>query len=510
MKAVFVLAITGHIFYQTKTMKPVETEKQKFISFENATLRVRDQFILPNTNWQIYTRQNWAVLGPNGAGKSSIAGALAGNVPVVRGKMTRHLPQALSTKTSYVSFDLEQHIIARDESRDDARFFSGKTNTLEKADTVILQDYSHEIYSDINYERIIDALQIRHLLGREIRYLSTGEIRKILIARALIKSPGLLILDEPFAGLDVPSITQLKTIISKMTGGNRQLVLVTHRLEEITANITHILCLKDNGIFLKGSKEKVLASEKINRLYSRKRSAGISFPLKASIETEMAEKEPKVLVEMKQVTVKYGDLTVLDNLDWTLKTGENWTILGPNGSGKSTFLNLITGDNQQADANEIVSFGKRKGSGESVWDIKKKIGVASSQLQRHYRKKIRACDVILSGFFDSVGLYRSATPAQRSIAEKWMETIGMADRSQRLFDQFSYGEKRMILIARAMVKMPLLLILDEPCQGLDKENRQMMMALVEYVGRQTNTCLLYVTHHRDEIPRCTTDILRLT
>ena len=510
MKAVFVLAITGHILYQTKTMEPVETEKQKFISFENAMLRVRDQFILPNINWHIYTRQNWAVLGPNGAGKSSIAGALAGNVPVVRGKMTRHLPQALSTQTSYVSFDLEQHIIARDESRDDARFFSGKTNTLEKANTVILQDYSHEAYSDVNYERIVDALQIQHLLGREIRYLSTGEIRKILIARALVKSPGLLILDEPFAGLDVPSITQLKSIISKITGGNSQLVLVTHRLEEITANITHILCLKDNGIFLKGSKEKVLASEKINRLYSRKRSAGIPFPLKESIEKEMAEKEATVLVEMKQVTVKYGDLTVLDNLDWTLKTGENWTILGPNGSGKSTFLNLITGDNQQAYANEIFLFGKRKGSGESVWDIKKKIGVASSQLQRHYRKKIRACDVILSGFFDSVGLYRGATLEQRAIAAKWMETIGMADSAQRLFDQFSYGEKRMILIARAMVKMPLLLILDEPCQGLDKENRHMMMALVEYVGRQTDTCLLYVTHHRDEIPRCTTDILRLT
>jgi len=268
--------------------------------------------------------------------------------------------------------------------------------------------------------------------------------------------------------------------------------------------------LKDNGVFLKGPKEKVLASEEIDRLYNRKKSAAISFPLKKSIETETAEKDSKVLVKMRQITVKYGDLTVLDNLDWTLKAGENWTILGPNGSGKSTFLNLITGDNQQAYANDIFLFGKRKGSGESVWDIKKKIGVVSSQLQRHYRKKIRACDVILSGFFDSVGLYRSATPAQRSIAEKWMETIGMADRAQRRFDQFSYGEQRMILIARAMVKMPLLLILDEPCQGLDKENRHMIMELVAYVGRQTNTCLLYVTHHRDEIPQCTTDILRLT
>ena len=181
-----------------------------------------------------------------------------------------------------------------------------------------------------------------------------------------------------------------------------------------------------------------------------------------------------MLVEIKNTTVKYGKLLVIDNLNWSLEKGENWAVLGPNGSGKSTLVNLILGDNLQAYANDIYLFGKRKGSGETVWDIKKKIGFVSSGLQIHYRKQILAHDVILSGFFDSIGLYRHATPEQQLIAQGWIETLGISEKSKKRFNQLSYGEKRLILIARAMVKSPPLLIMDEPCQGLDKENRKMI------------------------------------
>jgi molybdate transport system ATP-binding protein len=170
---------------------------------------------------------------------------------------------------------------------------------------------------------------------------------------------------------------------------------------------------------------------------------------------------------------------------------------------------LITGDNVQAYANEIYLFGKRRGSGESVWDIKKKIGVVSPELQVQYRKRMQVYDVVLSGFFDSIGLYRKCTAEQQAAARKWIELLGLSHMSERWYDHLSFGEKRMVLLARSMVKSPTLLILDEPCQGLDRSNRGVILDLIDYIGRETNTHVIYVTHHQDEMPPCITHVLKL-
>ena len=191
-----------------------------------------------------------------------------------------------------------------------------------------------------------------------------------------------------------------------------------------------------------------------------------------------------------------------------MKFGEHWAIAGPNGAGKTTLLSLISGDNPQAYANEIYLFGKRRGTGESIWDIKQKIGLISSEFQIRYRKALKALDVVLSGFFDSVGLYRRCTAAQRRIAMQWIEFLQLADRSDKLFNQLSYGEQRLILLARAMVKLPLVLILDEPCQGLDRTNRQMVLSLIDAIATTQKTHILFVTHYPNEIPDCITHILR--
>jgi molybdate transport system ATP-binding protein len=216
----------------------------------------------------------------------------------------------------------------------------------------------------------------------------------------------------------------------------------------------------------------------------------------------------EILVSMKNVTIKYEETMVLDNVSWTMRTGENWVILGPNGCGKTTLLNLITGDNLQAYANEIYLFGKRRGSGESIWDIKRRTGIISSDLQIRYRKPITAFEVVLSGFFDSVGLYRDFTREQKETAEQWMEVLGIADKSDRIFNQLSYGEQRMQLLARSMVKTPPILIMDEPCQGLDRTNRQRILAAIEIVGHQSKTNIIYVTHYPHEIPACMTHMLQ--
>ena len=211
---------------------------------------------------------------------------------------------------------------------------------------------------------------------------------------------------------------------------------------------------------------------------------------------------------MKNVTIRYEGTTVLEDVSWTVKTGENWAILGPNGCGKTTLLNLITGDHPQAYANEIYLFGKRRGSGESIWEIKRRTGLISSELQIRYRKPITAFEVVLSGFFDSVGLYRDYTTEQKETAEHWMEILGIADKSDRVFNHLSYGEQRMQLLARAMVKIPQILILDEPCQGLDRTNRRRILDAIEVVGHQSETNIIYVTHYPHEIPSCMTHLLQ--
>jgi molybdate transport system ATP-binding protein len=212
---------------------------------------------------------------------------------------------------------------------------------------------------------------------------------------------------------------------------------------------------------------------------------------------------------MKGVRVRFGDVTILDGLDWTVRRGENWAVVGPNGAGKTTLLNLITGDNLQGYANEISLFGVPKGSGESLWDIREKIGVVSSELQVRYRKGIQVRDVVASGLFDSIGLFRRLSEGDRRLVEDWMDLLGILPMAERPFDGLSYGERRMALIARAMVKSPLLLILDEPCQGLDRANRRRMLKLIDRIGSSTGTRIIYVSHYEEEIPSCINRVLRL-
>ncbi|MEI7639191.1 MAG: ATP-binding cassette domain-containing protein [Syntrophus sp. (in: bacteria)] len=319
----------------------------------------------------------------------------------------------------------------------------------------------------------------------------------------------MLILDEPFAGLDVSSrMTIQETIEGLMTEG-MQVLLVTHRQEEIFPLISNIICIRDGKIFLQGLRNEVLTPGNLKRLYSRRKNENRLCLTRDHNRSAITDRSPEIIVNMNQVTVKYGDITILDRLDWTVKRGENWAVVGPNGSGKSTLLSLITADNPQAYANEIYLFGQRRGTGESIWEIKRYIGMISSELQIRYKRDIKAYDVTASGLFDSVGLYRRLTSEQKRHVSQWLNFFGIAEMAERIFTRLSYGERRMILLARAMVKSPEMLILDEPCQGLDRNNRHLLLEMVEMIGSQTDTTIIYVTHFEDEIPKCVNHFLHL-
>ena len=482
---------------------------KSMIRLQDITIRVRDRFLFAGANWEILAGQNWAVIGPNGAGKTSLVGALAGEVPVVGGRITRAGELQANRAIGYLSFERHRELIAAEEAQDESRYFSGRwtggaTTRKLLADTC---QTGKVPYADM--ERLIDKMGLQGLLHRRVRTLSTGEIRMVLIARELLKAIRLLILDEPFAGLDTGSESRLIGVIDELMRARTQVILVTHHLEEIGPHISHVLAVKNGRIFFQGTRDQGLDPARIRQLYELS-SDGVqsTAPKGPRVSGPSTSISGDVFIQMRNVCVRYGDRPVLKNLNWTVRRNQNWQICGPNGAGKTTLLSLITADHPQAYANEITLFGRRRGSGESIWDIKNWIGMISSEFQIRYRKPIPAFDVVLSGLFDSVGLYRNATSGQRALARRWMITLNIDDQAQRLFHTLSQGEQRMVLLARAMIKSPLLLVLDEPCQGLDPSARERLLGLVDWIGRQPATQILYVTHHPEEVLSCITHEMR--
>lgn len=506
-----------------------------FITIDNITVRLGERLILQNSSLEIKSDEHWAILGPNGSGKSTLVRSLWGGAPLRSGRISFNFADQenhdhLVTQRDaigYVSFETHQRMMEYEALQEELREYAGKKDEVTTAQDVIfsavLANRAMTPSDEERFFEVVDLLGIRHLLQRGVTSLSTGEIRKTLIARALMKSPKLLILDEPFEGLDEGSRASLSESINNLMTGSMRVILVAHRLEEIVPHITHVLFIKDGRLFMQGSKDEILNSENISNLYEcnlllEKRNGRyrMSYGMEEGDKIDIArlyrdalQDVPEILIEMKDTIVKYDDIVVLDHLNWSMKRGENWAILGPNGSGKSTILELILGDNLQGYANQITLFGKPKGSGETVWEIKKHIGVVSSELQIQYRKKMSAYDIIASRFYDSIGLYQYPTPQQKVIVDGWIELFEIEDISKQPYHHLSYGQKRMILLARAMVKSPALLIMDEPCHGLDIPNRRRILKIIETIGK-TPTHLLYVTNHKEEILDCITHVLRLT
>lgn len=502
------------------------------IKLEDTSIRLRDRLYLEHTTWQMNPDEHWAVLGPNGAGKSTFVKSLFGDVPIVRGKVTLRVaggttysPSAAASKIGYVSSDLHRAIFQRQALEDSFRDFSGRMDAFTPVREIILDQNGRNPSNISGHAALLKTIAretgVAGLLDRDIKSLSTGEISRILIARALLKRPWLLILDEPFEGLDGKSRQSLSNMINDLMQNRMRVILVTHRFEEIVPNITHVLFLKSGKVHTCGKKKRVLTPETINEVYgigdtpSQRPQSDLAGAI-ARLENRRSHAGPNAktpeeqkLIEMKHVRVKIGADMILDDFNWVMRRGENWAIFGPDGAGKTTVLKLILGENLQAYANEIYLFGRRKGSGESIWDIRRHLGYISSELQKKHPDDLKAFEIVCSGFFDTLGLYRQCEKEDIRIAREWIGLLGIESLSDTQFGFLSHGQKQLVLIARAMVKSPVLLILDEPCEGLDMANRSRIMKVLDLIGEHTKTSLLYVPSREEDIMACITHILRM-
>jgi len=456
------------------------------IQLKKVTVNFDDRFTLSEIDWTIEPSQHWVITGTNGAGKSALAAVLAGVGDIENGTVT-----GLPKNVGLVSFEAQAELIAQELKKDDADIMD--VISLGTPVDEMIFDYCAD--PDLAQE-LVEKFGIYPLLDRAFRKLSTGETRKVMLIRALSSKPDLLILDEPFDGLDVDTLAMLQAHLASIID-TTPMVMVLNRFDEMPDFITHIAYVDNGRLALTVDKSDENAFNELYQLLHLK-TTDLDIP-----EADPANKLPALdpsqpLVKLKQATIKYGDTIIVDKLDWTIERGQHWQLSGPNGSGKTCVLSLITGDHPQCYTNDIFVFGFQRGNGESIWQIKQFIGYVSTSLQWEYRVSTSCKNVIISGFYDSIGMYTKSTDNQKKIANQWLALLGMKDRADQPFNKLSYGDQRLLLIARAMVKHPPLLILDEPCLGLDDMNRQLVLALIEKICQGSETTVLYVNHHAED------------
>lgn len=456
-------------------------------------------------NWTLKKKEHWAILGPNGGGKTVFSTVLSGKIPLKEGLIT-YCFQDNKPLYEQIKCATFQHIYSLADYKN--MYYQQRWHATE-AESPVVGDILNESGDKAIIAEYVSVFGIENLLDKKLILLSSGELRKFLIIRILLSNPTVLVLDNPYIGLDAESRDLLNELLLRIAGKEGlQIILLLSDPDDIPSFITHVLPVKNKKLLPACTREVFLKNTALLRELFPPYTpcCGVEKLPFREIQRENAQSIDKLsytnAIEMKNIHIQYGNSIILNNLTWTIKKGEKWALLGPNGAGKSTLLSLVCADNPQGYANTFYLFDKKRGSGESIWDIKKRIGYISPEVHLYFHSPQTNLQIVGSGFFDSIGLYRKCNENQIAIARKWMSVFGIEHLADKPFMQLSFGEQRLVILARAFVKSPDLLILDEPLHGLDRCNKKKVIAIIENFCLETNATLIYVTHYLNEIPEC--------
>ncbi|EGR1564459.1 molybdate ABC transporter ATP-binding protein ModF [Vibrio alginolyticus] len=437
-------------------------------------------------DWKINTQQSWGIFSADGDIGSLLGDLICDEMSPNSGEIELN-----GLSVAQVSLSEQQRLLERELEKDDTDFL----DRIDQGSTV----YSLilEQSQDTNLtEQLVNDLDLSHLRDSGFRVLSTGETRRVMLARALATQPDLVLLDNPFTGLDIAHRAALARYLHSLSQ-NVQLLITFSRESDMPEWINSI------ALFSAGKLDSTMD-----------KSSWDNHPIIGQIKSQSEQQSEEMMslirqhqhstpfnnpiFELKNGAVEYTDKKIFTGLNWRIDKGQHWQVKGPNGCGKSTLLGLIFGDHPQCYSNDIDIFGKKRGTGETIWEIKQHIGMVSSALHLQYRVNCSALEVILSGFYDSIGLYNQPTRKEMDIANEWLDILHMSQYKKTSFKQLEYGQQRLLLIARAIVKQPTLLILDEPYQGLDFLGRRLVKNTLELIARENLSQLLYVSHYQED------------
>ena len=479
---------------------------QTVISIENGVTRHPLYRLAQPIDLCIHAGEHIAIVGPNGGGKSLLVDTLTGRYPLLMNEVKYDFSPSVSRLVS----DNIKYITFRDSygDTDGNYYYQQRWNSQDLEETPIVGDLLPPCQDEAVKRALYDLFGMDALLDKHIVLLSSGELRKFQLTKTLLSNPRVLIMDNPFIGLDAKTRALLQELLQQLTERTSlQVILVLSKTDDIPPFITHVVPVENRTCGAKLTLAEYLGhrpADPVKVLDDEKRQRILDMPYSDRLYGT------RHVVDLHKVSIRYGERTILKELDWTVCCGERWALGGDNGSGKSTLLSLVCADNPQSYACDITLFDRKRGSGESIWEIKKHIGYVSPEMHRAYQKNLPVMDIIASGLHDSIGLYRKTHDADRERCEAWMDIFGIAGWKDRSFLQLSSGEQRLVLVARAFVKDPELLILDEPLHGLDMYNRRLVKDIIEAFCERRDKTLIMVTHYKEELPSVIDHELYLT
>lgn len=417
---------------------------KKILSIQNTTMKHLDKVIFEDLSFEWDQGQHWAVIGRSGAEQTAFLETILGKTLITKGEVLRPFAEEYQIEMSSLGMvnsfrdliaTVSQQYIFRNKSNIQNFYYQQRFNSMESEDTATVLEYLRNIQNDKpgrwTIQKVLQLMRLDTLQHKSLIKLSNGETRRLAIGAALMKNPKIILMDQPLTGLDVQTRESFDNILKQIIDSGIHLLMTTNS-HEIPKSVSHVAVLGEKKIAKACTRADFDVRDAVIQ--------GIAGIEQDSLTKLLLKNDPihsSPVIDLKNVTVKYGEKVVLDRVNWTVLPGEKWVLKGENGKGKSTLISLIIGENPQAYANDIWLFGRKRGTGESIWEIKQNIGFVAPELSRFFPVNQTCLKVVLSGLFDTMGLFKKVTEEQEDLAKKWLSLFGLENLNNKLLKQIS-------------------------------------------------------------------------
>ncbi len=433
------------------------------------------------------------IIGPNGSGKTTLAKVIEKGWNIRTNKIS-----GLRDKMSIKSIEFSDiHSLAGFS----VEYYQQRFEAMMNDDVPTVASLMGKRVTGDRWKHLCTRLNLHDVENKRINYLSSGELRKLLLINLLFELPDLLIIDNPYIGLDSASRQLLNETVAQIASQGVSVIMLLCNPIDIPPFTDTVIPLTNFTIGLPVYRQGAIDDMRQSMYYLFDYAVDVdNLPSSKNTGSEDFD----IVFSLNNCNVKYGNRVILENVSWTVRSGECWALAGPNGSGKSTLLSLVHADNPQGYSNDIILFDRQRGTGESIWDIKRRIGYISPEMHLYFNGTGNVTSIIAQGLNDTIGDYKVLKDAQINKAKKWMKALHIEHLAERRFNTLSAGEQRLVLLARTFIKQPRLLILDEPLHGLDSARKRSVRAIINHLVARERLTLIYVTHYLPEVPDCVT------